>query len=118
MDYFKDYIKWNIHPLALDVINKINSLNGQVNIGELVEKTGYCHRYVNRVFKKETGLSMKQFASIIRFQKVIHMLTYEKDVDMNDLINETGYYDQAHMINEFKKYTSYTMGQFCSKYLS
>lgn len=96
----------------LEKVNIINALvkiieksRGHVNVSEIVNRTGYSHRYVNYVFKDNVGVSIKKYASIVRLQESLVCLVN----DDSDLIyEELGYYDQAHFIKEFKKFTSVT----------
>ena len=40
-------------------------------------------------------------------QKAIRLLQND-DIDYDAIYEELGYYDQSHLINDFKKFTTYT----------
>lgn len=87
------------------VLNKIASKHGAVNIAKMVEEIGYSQCYINRIFKKSMGFSIKKYAEIIRIQQSIHMLNQNKEEEVYDKL---GFYDQSHFIKEFKKFTTFT----------
>lgn len=91
------------------LIHHIEKQKGHVVVGELVEETGYSHRYVNHVFKKNMGCSIKRFAGIERMQASIQYLLEQRD---DEIYSELGYYDQAHFIKDFKKFTTVTPNSF------
>lgn len=85
-------------------IQKISdSSEGTIQIKDIVEKTGYTERYIDKVFKDETGLTPKTYCKIVRFQNTIQHINFDNDITLTDLITEHGYYDQSQFIHEFKK---------------
>lgn len=88
-----------------ELIREIEDARGNLNIGEMIDSTGYSHRYINYVFKNNVGVSVKKYAGIIRLQKSLeYMGRNEGDLIYDDL----GYYDQAHFIKDFKSFSSIT----------
>ena len=87
------------------IINEINKLSGHINISDLVNDIGYSHCYTDRVFKKVVGFSMKKYANIIRFQESIGLL---ENNNIEEIYDRLGYYDQAHFIKDFKRFTLIT----------
>ncbi|MCD7866045.1 MAG: AraC family transcriptional regulator, partial [Clostridiales bacterium] len=81
-----------------------------VNIAEIAKTMRYSQKYMDRVFRAETGLTMKKYASIIQIQTAIR---YLQEGRIDDVYEGLGYYDQSYFIREFKKNTSVTPGQFC-----
>lgn len=97
-------------------IDEITMSNGNRRIKELSEKIGYSKNYVNNVFKQELGIKIKDFCEIVRFQRTLEEMHKWKQknerLDMTDLATEMGYYDQSHMIMEFKKLSDRTPGTY------
>ncbi|WML31763.1 AraC family transcriptional regulator [Neobacillus sp. OS1-32] len=85
-------------------LNKIYSRKGNISINELADKIGYSSRYLRKKFEESVGISPKLFSQIIRFQHSLHMILKVNNNSVNDIIMENGYYDQAHLINEFRKF--------------
>ena len=90
---------------ALDLIAQAH---GMLTIRELAGQVGYTKRYLDVLFKNHVGLSPKSLASILRFQACYQVLT--RQTSPTSLRNSLPayYYDQAHFIKEFKRFTGYT----------
>ena len=87
--------------------------NGTASIAKLAQDTGYSERYVHKLFSQEMGISPKAFGKIMQFQKAIQLINQENDqTKLTDIGMESGYYDQAHFIREFKKYAQLTPGKY------
>jgi len=89
-------------------LNKIYLSKGNITINQLADETGYSTRYLRKQFEENIGISPKLFSQIVRFQYSLYMLLKEYDYSIKDIIVENGYYDQAHLINEFKKFGNLT----------
>lgn len=84
---------------------------GNLKIESFAKKTGYSVSYIDKIFAKEIGISPKRFSGIIRFQWLMNLLKVNADsrrFDCNILASELGYYDQSHMIHDFKRYSKRT----------
>lgn len=109
MDYFlahfklQDEIQTNI--ITSFIIKAVREESGYINVTELVNTTGYSHCYVDRIFKNNVGISVKKYAGIIRLQQAIDIV---KDNKEDEVYERLGFYDQAHFIHEFKRFTSIT----------
>ena len=74
----------------------------------LVEETGYSACYIRRSFERVHGVAPKTFEKFIRFQNVLHQINYKADKSYEEIALECGYYDQAHMIHEFRRFAGVT----------
>lgn len=103
-------IRFESHgELVSYIISKLIASRGSLNIEQLIESTGYCHRYVDSVFKNTTGLSIKKYAGILRMQNGIRYILENRD---DDVYSKLQYYDQSHFIHDFKNFTTYTPSKF------
>ena len=50
----------------------------------------------------------KEYVQIKRVNQSLALFASSKDIKSQDLADQLGYYDSAHFINEFKKYTGKT----------
>lgn len=96
-------------------LNKIYSSKGNININQLADETGYSTRYLRKKFEENIGISPKLFSQIVRFQYSLYMLLKDHNYSIKDIIVENGYYDQAHLINEFKKFGNLTPNTLSKK---
>lgn len=90
---------------------RICTSRGQISMKELTEETGYSAAYIRRVFRKYHGISPKQFSQYIRFQNLLCEQRHSQK-RFDELALNCGYYDEAHMMKEFKKYVGLTLEQF------
>jgi AraC-like DNA-binding protein len=79
---------------------------------ELADKTGYSQRYFIELFRNEVGLTPKRFHRLCRFRKVIETVRCQTLVDWADIAFSLGYYDQAHLIHEFREFSGLTPEQY------
>lgn len=95
------------HNIAL-----INTFNGQLTVDELAADACLSRKQHERVFKKMVGLSPKQFLKVIRFQYALLAHQQHSNESMTELAYRCGYYDQSHMISDFRELSGITPGQY------
>lgn len=79
---------------------------GQVKVEELADEMCISIRTLARIFKKNVGIPPKDFLRIVRFQEVLKRLqNADGKQSLLQIAFELGYYDHAHLTNEFKKYS-------------
>jgi len=107
--YLPKYIV-SVRDASAEIINrwmlqKILEEKGNVRVRELAESMGYSERYASRIFAQYSGITPKKFCRIIRFQNVLQEI--EEQYMSNHSFweyNENGYYDEAHLIHDFKEF--------------
>jgi AraC-like DNA-binding protein len=93
---------------CIKAVGIINECHGNINLPALAEKLDISERPVQRDFKTITGMTPKQFCKIARFHCFIQSLNRNNLYNGSDLVSRFEYYDQSHMIREFKKATTMT----------
>ena len=88
-------------------VRLIERSGGEVRIGDLGSA-----RSLERAFRKEVGVPPKLLARIVRFQQVIRSVERTARLDWARLAVEAGYYDQAHLIRDFKHFAGMTPGRY------
>ncbi len=74
---------------------------GQARIGELVAATGWSHRHVTSTFSREIGLSPKQAAAVVRFERAAMDLGR---LPLAGVAARHGYADQSHLARAVARY--------------
>ena len=94
-------------------LNFIIKNRGTITIKQLVKHTGYTERHIERVFSESIGISPKKFGNIVKLHSFLKLLK-DKSVQNNitAFCYEAGYFDQSHLIKEFRKYTGITPTQY------
>lgn len=75
---------------------------------EVMAKTGYSYSTLERHFKRDTGLSPKQYQRLQRFRRVINELYDSQNTDWMHYVVQNGYHDQSHLIREVKHFSRRT----------
>jgi len=101
-------------PRLMSVISQIDRTRGMISIDSLAKEACLSRKQFERVFKSGVGISPKRFLRIIRLQHAIFRKQTESGVSLTRLAYDCGYYDQSHMINDFK----YLTGMSPRKYFS
>lgn len=100
-------------------IRAINLCEDGLSVSRLAETVCLCKKQFRRVFSEHVGATPKEFMRIVRFHKALHTLQNNRNMSFTVLAYECGYYDQAHMTNEFKLFSGYTPSQYvviCNPY--
>lgn len=90
------------------VVDKINDAKGVLKIDELASDTFLSRKQFERSFSDVIGTSPKQFLKIVRFQNAIYERSLNSKQSLTEIAHKCGYYDQAHMISDFKTLSGIT----------
>lgn len=125
---FSDRIRWFIsyfqqkqqetsydQNLIKFCINHIYATHGMISVQQLAEESGYSSRYLQKKFEDYIGFSPKQFCQIIRLQHAVNELLHHNRL-LNNVIDDSHFYDKAHFYKEFKKYMNCTPKEYLSTY--
>ncbi len=93
-------------------IKLINQSNGKITLDELTGGACLSRKQHERIFKKFVGLSPKQYLKIVRFQYTLFAHQQHPNENLTELAYRCGYYDQSHMINDFKDFSGITPKQY------
>ena len=97
---------------TIKAISTIKSYNGNIRLPSLLKHYCISERSFERDIKLVAGITPKELCQTYRVQNVIRELNLSQNVDWHQLVINNGYYDQAHLINEFKKVTSICPSSF------
>lgn len=104
-----------VNPFIDFAVNKILQSPEQASIEHISRKVGYSQKHLIKLFKDNVGMTPKGFLKIIRFQKAIQEIDASKKINWAGLALESGYYDQAHFINDFKLFSGFTPREYIQK---
>ncbi len=91
-------------------IRLINS--GETNVSALADAACLSNKQFDRVFSEYVGAHPKEFSRTIRFQRALHKLENNPGIGWATLAADCGYYDQSHMIRDFRALSGYTPGEY------
>jgi AraC-like DNA-binding protein len=85
---------------------------GAVPIPELGRDSGASPRNLGRLFHEWVGMSPKRFARVVRFQRLLERVGTARHIDWSGMAAELGYFDQAHLIQDFSQFAGASPEQF------
>jgi AraC-like DNA-binding protein len=89
------------------VAARIVAQGGLVSVDQLASEAGISGRQLERRFLREVGVGPKLLCRILRFQQVFRAFE-RNDMSWAPLAVECGYYDQAHLIRDFRQFARQT----------
>ncbi len=97
---------------GLDLVQRTGRLleasHGAVPVGALTDAAWVSGNHLATQFKTHVGVTPKRVARIYRFARLILSVDALRPVDWSELALTAGYFDQAHLIREFKDFTGHT----------
>ena len=93
-------------PACAEAVRAIRRRRGRVGVEALAAATGVPRRRLERLFRRETALTPKQYIRIVRLTAVLGRLAAPDRDRLLDVALDAGYFDQAHMARDFKALTA------------
>src|SRR6185295_18077418 len=78
------------------------------NISEVASQSCVGIRQLERLFQQRIGLSPQFYARLVRFTKAWIIKENNPAIKWTNLAYECGYFDQMHLIHDFKEFTGDT----------
>jgi AraC-like DNA-binding protein len=101
-------------PIAIHAANKLASSHVNVVAGEL----GVSDRHLRRVFRESVGIGPKAYAKLARFRRALRAAREQDEAGWAHVATVAGYYDQAHLIAEFRAIADATPRAFLTELAS
>ncbi len=98
--------------LAERLVNSILNEPKIKTVDDLVAHAGIGKRSLQRIFNEYVGVSPKWVIRRYRLHDVMERLNFGAQPDWAQLALELGYFDQAHLINDFKSILGYSPTQY------
>jgi hypothetical protein len=92
---------------VLSVVRDIVACRGASPVGQSLRASVRSERQLRRRFESAVGLSPKRLARIVRLHEALRR-SASKPAPWAEVALDAGYYDQAHMIAEFRALTGQT----------
>lgn len=85
---------------------------GQTDVAQLADTACLSRKQFQRIFSEYIGVNPKEFSRTIRFQRALDMLETAPETTLVALACDCGYFDQSHLIKDFKALSGYTPGEY------
>lgn len=91
----------------------IYQANGIIAVADIINELPVTERQLERKFKEQVGIAPKKFIDVIKFQYFLKSLQKSRsEVTLSQIVYASGYYDQAHLNNFFKRHVGVTPTQY------
>lgn len=101
------HIEFDNDPRLYNALSIILDRCGVVDIEKDLD-TGISPRQLRRLFEFYIGDTAKTFSKVVRFQHILRAKPSAQSLRRNKLFFDSGYYDQAHFIKEFRNFYGVT----------
>lgn len=89
----------------------IIATSGRERISSAAQFAGISDKQLERLFVRYTGAAPKTLASLVRYQLLWQDMISGRMTGILDAVDKYGYYDQAHLINDFRRHHLLTPSQ-------
>lgn len=113
-ELMEEYLLENMSDETLPLIDEALKLlheDSNLPIREIAASLKISSKTLIQKFKKYLGLTPSSYKNVLRFRKI----TTSNENHLTQLGYDLGYFDQAHMINSFKKITQEAPMKFLKK---
>lgn len=97
---------------ATQATQLIRDTSGRLSTSDLAKRFGVTRQRFAREFTEATGIPPKRYARLTRFQSLLRRLLTTNVSEWVEVSSAAGFYDQAHMINEFRHFTGVSPIEF------
>lgn len=84
-----------------------------VRVESVAEQLGVSARHLRRAFTESVGIGPKEYARTVRLQRAVRMSATSND--WARIAADAGYYDQAHLIADFREFVGLTPSAFVKR---
>lgn len=96
-------------PVALDAFEPTGT---SVRVRDVARRVGLSQRRFIQVFAAEVGLTPKRYGRVRRFRWALALVRGVPAPDWAQLAVECGYFDQAHLIHDFRAFSGLTPEEY------
>lgn len=101
-------------PLARRAVRLLEA--GEVRVERVAAQLGVTARHLRRTFTESIGIAPKEFARTVRLQRAVQVAQRAAHApDWARIAADAGYYDQSHLIAEFRQLVGLTPSAFLKR---
>jgi AraC-like DNA-binding protein len=97
-----------LHPAVEYAVTEFSRRPGVRAIADVQAETGLSHTRFIQLFRENVGLTPKVFCRVQRFRSVVERIESGKPIHWAELATDCGYFDQAHLIHDFRAFSEMT----------
>ena len=97
-----------VHPAVKYGAEQLSREGGVRRVRRIQLDTGLSHTRFIQLFREQVGLTPKLFCRVRRFHALLDRLEKGMPVHWAELAADCGYFDQAHLIHDFRAFAGIT----------
>lgn len=106
------------YPAAVDgAWRLLTGSAGSVSVASIASEVGLGRRQLSQLVRAELGVTPKTVARILRFDRACRCLRSGQTASLAETAVMCGYYDQAHMTNDWRQLGGCTPGEWMAEEL-
>ncbi len=94
-----------IHPIMKYALHAFGNAPQIRTIADVSREIGWSRRWLSHAFAEQVGITPKRYCRLVRFQHVVREIASQRTVDWASIALAGGFYDQAHLIHEFRAFS-------------
>jgi AraC-like DNA-binding protein len=98
-------------PGVVWAYERLRATHGRARVGELTQELGWSRRRLAERFREQVGLPPKTVARMLRFERAATLAERGRR-SWAEIAFACGYYDQSHLVNEFRAIAGRTPREF------
>ena len=92
--------------------NLLIEQKGIYSMSKLSNELNMSQQTMGVHFKNQVGVDAKNFCRLIRFKQAVKMKIYNPSLSWTSITYSCGFYDQMHLIKDFKNFTGLSPNEF------
>lgn len=102
------YMQARINAVSIILLK----MKGLYPIKKLADDYNLSIQTLEANFTEQIGIDPKSFCCLVRFSNAVNEKLYKPHLNWTNIAHQCGYYDQMHLIKEFRKFTNLSPKQF------
>lgn len=103
MQTFKEHLP--IHPSMQYALHAFGDAPHIRTVADVSREIGWSRRWLSHAFAEQVGITPKRYCRLVRFQHVVREIASQRSVDWAGVALAGGFYDQAHLVREFRAFS-------------
>jgi len=100
------------HPAVALGLARFDRAPLSTSVRRTAERAEISQKKFIRLFVDEVGMTPKLYLRVTRFQRLLDRVWQSAQVDWAPVAAAHGYYDQPHLIRDFREFSGFTPGEY------
>ena len=94
-----------MHPIMQYALHAFGNAPHIRTVADVSREIGWSRRWLSHAFAEQVGMTPKRYCRLLRFQHLLREIASQGSVDWADIALTGGFYDQAHLVHEFRAFS-------------